>query len=803
MIRNFFKVAFKNLIKYKSSSIINILGLAIGISCSILFTLYVNYETNYDTYHEKSSRIYRVAVKASIGDTKINQTYSSAITYLKLLEEFPEIETGVKVFNIGEVPVITGERTLYESRFFGVDSTFFDVFSLALLYGAPDEVLVRPNTMVITQTCALKYFGNENAIGNVLQVDFGDWFGLVDFEITGVSEDVPSQSHFHYDFLVSLTSFPDLINNTGWTSNNFITYLVLKEGASKAGFDDKLPEFTRKYMGGDQFDEWVAKGNFWEYFLQPIKDIHLDSDLNGEFEPNGNRTYVYIFSVISIIILLIACINFMNLSTARSSLRAKEVGLKKVVGSSRFRLIQQFLSESVLLSFISLGLSILIIELVLPFYRDFIGKPLDIHYFGNPIIIPALIILALVVGIISGSYPAFFLSSFKPVVVLKGNIGDNKGGVWLRNILVVFQFAITVVLIIGTITIFRQLNYFQNKKLGFDKEQVLVIKNPGSLHNNTLTYKEKLKEHNSVISVSGSNTLPGRSFSNIGFGAEGVEESFTLNLCICDYDFLNMLKLTLSAGRFFSKEFPTDSAAAVINQKAADLLGWDDPIGRKINNWSSERGNFHVIGVIEDYHYESLHQKVRPMALFLTDGYYKREERFISIRFSTNSVAETIQYAENTWNTFAPGTPFKYSFLNNDYEDLYLNEKQTRKLFTIFTVLAIFIACLGLYGLASFVADQRTKEIGIRKVLGASVFRVVRTLNLNFTLWILLANIIAWPTAWYIMKQWLQNFAYRVDISWWSFVLASGIALIIAYVVISIQTTKAALRNPAETLQYE
>ena len=803
MFRNFFRLAFQNLIKHKSSSIINILGLAIGISCSILFILYVNYETNYDNYNTKSNRIYRLAVKASIGDTKINQTYSSAITFSKLLEEFPEIETGVKFFNIGEIPVITGEKTFYESRFFGVDSTFFDVFSLDLLYGAPDKALIRPNTMVITQTTALKYFDTENAIGNILRVDFGDWFGLVDFEITGVSEDVPSQSHFHYDFLVSLTSFPDLINNTGWTSNNFLTYLVLKEGTSKAGFDDKLPEFTRKYMGGDQFDEWVAKGNFWEYYLQPITDIHLDSDLNGEFEPNGNRTYVYIFSVISIIILLIACINFMNLSTARSSLRAKEVGLKKVVGSSRFRLIQQFLSESILLSFISLFLSILIIELVLPFYRDFVGKPLDINYFENPVIIPSLIVLALVIGIISGSYPAFFLSSFKPVVVLKGNIGDNKGGVWLRNILVVFQFAITVVLIIGTITIFRQLNYFQNKNLGFDKEQVLVIKNPGSLYDNTLTFKEKLREHNTVISVSGSNTLPGKSFSNIGFGAEGVEESFTLNLCICDYDFLNTLKLKLNDGRFFSKEFPADSSAAVINRKAADLLGWDDPIGRKINNWSSERGDFHVIGVIEDYHYESLHQEVRPMALFLTDGYYEREEGFISIRFSTNSVAETIKYAEETWNTFAPGTPFKYSFLNSDYEDLYLNEKQTRKLFTIFTVLAIFIACLGLYGLASFVADQRTREIGIRKVMGASVFRVVRTLNLNFTLWILLANIIAWPVAWFIMKQWLQNFAYRIDLSLWSFIVASVLTLIIAYVVISIQTVRAALRNPAETLQHE
>ena len=802
MFRSFLKIAFRNVIKQTSTSVINVLGLAVGIACSILILLYVSYELSYDKYFQKADRIYRVAVRASIGDTKIHQTYSSAITFLKLLEEFPEIEMGVKFLNIDQVPVHQGEKILYESNFFAVDSTFFDVFSIPLIHGDPKNVLARPNTMVINRSTALKYFGTTDIIGEVLSVDFQYGIGTINFDITGVSEDMPAPSHFHYDLLVSLTSFPDLINNTGWTANNFISYLVLKEGTSKDGFEEKLPEFTRKYMGGDSFDEWVANGNFWEYFLQPLTSIHLNSDLNGEFESNGNKTYIYIFSVLCVIILLIACINFMNLSTAKSSLRAREVGLRKVAGSRRYRLVQQFLSESVVLSFIALVFGLILVESLLPLYRNFVGQPLEIHYFDNFFVIPSLIILGLIVGLISGSYPAFFLSAFKPVIVLKGQSGSSRSGSWLRNILVIIQFSISIFLIIGTLTIYRQMRYFQNKELGFVKEQVLVVKNPGALGNNTESYKDLLNEFSSVTFVSGSNTLPGEGFSNWGFGAEGVEENFSLNTCVCDYDFLNTLKINLKEGRFFSRDF-SDSASAVLNKKAADLLGWEDPIGKKINNWSQERGIFTVIGVVDDYHYESLHQEIRPMALFLIGGYYKRTQSYITVRFNTEDVSETLKFAEDTWNKIAPGKPFEYSFLDQDYEQLYMNEKQTRKLFIVFSLLAIFIACLGLYGLASFVADQRTKEIGIRKVMGAPVSRIVTKLNLNFTIWVLLANLIAWPAAWYFMKQWLQNFAYRIDLSIWSFLEASVITLVIAYAVISLQSVKAALRNPVESLRYE
>jgi len=800
MFINNMKIALRNILKHKGFSFINIAGLAIGIACSILIFVFVRFELSYDTFHERADRIYRVAVRALIGDTKINQTFSSAITFQKLLDDFPEIETGVKFLNRGRVPVTLNEKTFYESRLYAVDSVFFNVFSIPLIHGDPKSVLSEPNTMVITEETAFKYFGDTNVVGNVLVVNFAGNNVPVTFKITGVSENVPVNSHFHYDLLVSLESFPDIINNTGWTSNNFISYVVLKEGTSKVELEEKLKDFTRKYMGGARFDEWVARGNFWEYFLQPIKEIHLNSDLNGEFEANGNETYVYMFLVVSIIILLIACINFMNLSTAKSSLRAREVGMRKVVGSSRSRLMGQFLTESVLLSFISLILGAVIVVILLPHYRNLVGRQIEFHFFDNFIVIPSLIILGLIVGIVSGSYPAFILSSFMPVTVLKGRTGQSKGGLWIRNVLILFQFSISIFLIAGTITIYQQLKYFQDIKLGFDKEQVLVLNNPGSLGNNVEIFKEVLGNQSGIIDVSGSNTLPGRGFSNIGFGAEGVTESFTLNLCVCDYDFLQTLKLKMAQGRFFSREFHSDSSAAVLNQKALELLGWDDPIGKKITNG---RARFTVIGVIEDYHYESLHQEVRPMALFLSGGFYTNTERCISIRLSTAELSGTIRNIENTWNQFAPGMPFEYSFLDEDYDNLYINEKQTNKLFTIFSFLAIFIACLGLFGLASFVADQKTKEIGIRKVLGASVPGIVGLLSMIFTKWVLLANVIAWPVAWFAMDRWLQNFAYRVNIGIWTFLISGLMALVIALLTVSYQAIKAALANPIKAIKYE
>jgi len=800
MILNYIKIAVRNVFKHKGFSFINIAGLATGIACSILILFFVRFELSYDTFHEKADRIYRIAVRASIGDTKINQTYSSAITFQKLLEEFPEIETGVKFFSLGRIPVTLHDKTFYESRVYAVDSVFFDVFTVPLKHGDKRTVLTEPNSMVVTEETALKYFGSTDVTGKVLILNNADNDGDVTYKITGVSESLPPNSHFHYDMLVSLTTFPRRINDRGWTNNNFVSYVVLKEGTSKEDLEEKFQDFTRKYMGGERFDQWVAQGNFWEYFLQPVTDIHLTSDLNGEFEANGNETYVYMFLVVSIIIMLIACINFMNLSTAKSSLRAREVGMRKVAGSTRRSLIGQFLTESVVLSFVSLILGLALVLILLPQYRNLVGRNIEINFFDNLIIIPSLIVLGLIVGIISGTYPAFVLSSFKPVKVLRGGLIRSKSGLWIRNVLILVQFSISIFLIAGTIVIYQQLTYFQDIKLGFDKEQVLVINNPGSLGTQGDIFKEVLRKQEGILNVSGSNTLPGRSFSNIGFRTMDTSLNITLNLCVCDYDFMKTMKLEMAEGRFFSREFRSDSTAVILNKNAAELIGWNNPLGQQITNG---RTVFTVIGVIEDYHYESLHQKIRPQALFLSGGAYQRTENCISVRLSTADISSTIRAVENTWNRFAPGMPFEYSFLDEDYDNLYVNEKQTGRLFTIFSALAVFIACLGLFGLASFIAERKRKEIGIRKVLGATVPGIAGLLSMIFTRWVLLANLIAWPMTWFAMNRWLQGFAYRVNVGITVFLVSGILALVIALATVGYQAVKAALANPVNALKYE
>ncbi len=803
MIKNYMKIALRNIKKHKLFSFINILGLAIGIACSILIMLYVNYELSYDTYNIKAGRTYRLAVSALVGNTKIHQTYSSAITFQKLLQDFPEIETGVKFCKLGQLPVYIGDKIFYEIKNYAVDSTFYDIFSVHLIRGNPKTVLREPNSVVLSKSAALRYFNSLDVIGKIIILDFTDEFGRVNFKVTGVSEDMPQNSHFHYNMLVSLTSFPSLLNNKGWSANNFISYIVLKKGTSKDEFDAKLKDFTRKYMGGTQYDAWVAKGNYWVYYLQPLTDIHLNSDLNGEFESGGNSTYVYIFSIVSIIILLIACINFMNLSTARSSLRTKEVGLRKVVGSGKKRIIFQFLVESIIMGYIALVAALIIVEILLPFYRNFVGSDIRFLFFDNFYVMLSLLLLGLFVGVISGFYPSFVLSSFQPIRMLKNEVEQRSNKISFRNILVVFQFAISIILIAGTIIIYKQLQFLQSKNLGFSKEQILVVNNPGSLSKNLETFKQALQNYNNIMDVSGSNTIPGKSFSNIGFGAEGVDNSFTLNICSCDYKFAKTLKLKIAIGRFFSKEFPADSSAIIINQKAAQLLGWKNPLGMKINNWGKQRRDFHVIGVINDYNYESLHQEIRPMALFLNGGYYSDTEQFISIRLKTGDLPGTINYVQSTWNKFAPGAPFEYSFLDKDYYNLYLNDRKTMDLFTIFSVLAIFIACLGLFGLVSFTTERRTKEIGIRKILGASISGIIFMLIKEFTKWVLIANILALPLVYYLMKNWLKDFAYHINLTVFPFICAGLITIFIAIITVGYQSIKSAISNPVESLRYE
>ncbi|MBN1163037.1 MAG: ABC transporter permease [Candidatus Krumholzibacteriota bacterium] len=807
MLRNFFKVALRNFLKYKIFSFINVAGLAIGISCSLLVFLFVRYELSYDRFHEKGDRIYRLASRASIGNTKIDQTGSSAETFRVFAGEFPEIESGIKFLRLGRLPVYHEGRTFYERNCHAVDATFFDIFSVPLLSGDPQTVLAEPNTIVLTRAAALKYFGRTDVVGEMLRLGFSGRTDDLDLKITGVAEELPDNSHFHFNILVSLETFPSYINATGWSRNNFVTYLLLRPGASAEALEAKIADFTRNRaidaMGEERYQEWRDKGNFWTYYLQPLTGIHLDSDLNGEFEANGDRNYVNMFMIISVFVLLIACFNFMNLSTARASLRAREVSIRKVVGSGRNRLILQFLSESVLLSLIAMIVAVAIIFLLLPAYRNFVGREIELDLFANASVLPALLGFAVGIGIIAGAYPAFALSSFNPVTALKGRMGSDGRELWIRNALVILQFAIAIFLVVGVLTVSRQMKFLQDKELGFDKEQVLVINNPGSLQEGKDTLKDILRNLPGVVAVSGSDAIPGSSFGNIGFGAEGKDDWFTLNICMCDPGYWETMKLEMIEGRFFSRDFKSDSTAAILNEAALRLIGWDDPLGREIYNGSTNVGRFQVIGIVRDYHYESLHQEIRPQALFFLGGYYNRTERFLSVRLETAEISGSVDRVKAAWNDFVQGVPFDHFFLDESYDNLYRNERQIGRLFSTFSILAIFIGCLGLFGLSAFVVDRRKKEIGIRKVLGASVAGIVRLLNTSFLKAVLAANLIAWPAAWYILNRWLRNFAYRIDLGVGVFLWAGILAFAIALATVSFQTFRAALADPVNSIRYE
>ncbi len=799
MFRTFLKIAFRNFFRQKGHSLINILGLAIGIACSILIILFVSYELGYDKYNKNHDRIYRVAVDALAGNTEIYQTYTSAPLPAALLKEYPEIEKITRIAISGEVKTRYGNNVFNEDRIFEVDTTFFEIFSYKMVLGDIETALDEPFSVVLTESMAKKYFANEDPINKVMQFD------TLNFKVTGVIEDVPDQSHFHFDFLLPLISFDGRYNGTGWWWNEFNTYLLINPETNYRDLEAKFPDFVKKYLfEGRDYNELLASGNKWEFYLQPLTDIHLNSDLAGEFEPNGNETYIYIFWVVAIFILMMACINFMNLTTAKSTRRAKEVGVRKVCGATKSKLIFQFISESILVSIISLVIGLLLVELLLPSFRDFTGRNLSINYFDNLWIHPALLILAIIIGLLSGSYPAFVLSSYNPISALKGKLTSRKKAFTLKDLLVILQFTISIFLIIATLTVFSQLRMIQTKDIGFKKQDIIIINNAYLLEEKSNVFKNELRQLPHVLHVAGSNLLPGMRLNNIGFGAEEFDGGFTLNLICCNPEYFDVFNFNMAHGRFFDNGFKTDTSAIIINEAALKLIGWeDDPIGKKLNTWGDPPANFNLVGVVKDFHYESMHEKVRPQAFLFLGGIYSLSERFIAVRCEPGSETEVLKELENKWDKFSIELPFTYSFFNTDYDNLYKNEQQTKDLMIIFTVLAIFIACLGLLGLASYLAAQKTKEIGIRKTYGATSKNIVWSFSKDFSKLVLIANLIAWPIAWFAMNNWLQSFEYRVQIDWWIFLLAGVSAIAIAWLTVSYQSLRASRANPVDALKYE
>lgn len=809
MFSNFLKTAWRNLLKNKVFSFINILGLAIGLGCFLLITMYVVDETSFDKFNTKADRIYRINSDIRFGGTDLVLPVSSDAMGATLKKDYPQVEEFTRIFASGGAKLVKkGNEYISEGDVAHADSTIFRVFTLPAIAGDANTALNEPNTVVITESTAKKYFGSTDAIGKTIETNDNN---STLYKVTAVIKDVPKNAHFKFDFLFSMDNVDYGWNN--FLSHNFYTYLLLRPGTDYKEFEKKFLEYTERYvipqakqlMNISSVADFEKSGNKLKYSLLPLTKIHLYSDRSFELTPGGNIQYVYIFSVVAIIILLIACINFMNLATARSANRAREVGIRKVLGTEKRQLIAQFLSESTLMVFIGLVIAIIIAALILPFFNNVANKSLSISTLFTWKFLPMLILLPFVVGLMAGSYPAFFLSAFKPIEVLKGKLklGSKSGG--FRSVLVVVQFSASIILIIGTIIIFRQLNYIQTKNLGFNKDQVLIINDAYALDQKTEAFKNEMLQIPGVISGTFSGFLPVSSSSRNDntFSTQPTMDAktgFNMQVWRIDYDYLSTMGMHIAKGRNFSKDFGSDSSGIILNESAVKIMGLGDPIGKKLYTFNDDLTPriYEVIGVVKDFHFETLRQNIGPLSFRLGKSTY-----LASFKVEANKIPSILKQAQAKWKAMAPGLPFSHRFLDESFDEMYRTERRVSSIALIFAVLAVFVACLGLFGLASFIAEQRTKEIGIRKILGLSVEGIVRLLSKDFLKLVLIAFVLASPLAWWVMHTWLQDFAYRVDISWWVFALAGVLALMIAMLTVSFQAIKAALSNPIKSLRTE
>ncbi|HEY4148722.1 MAG TPA: ABC transporter permease [Chitinophagaceae bacterium] len=808
MLKNYLKVALRNLWKNKGYSAINIFGLAIGLATCLLILLYVWDELSYDRYNEKADRIYRVDGDISFGGNHFILAVAPDPMGPTLKKDYPQVEQYVRFRQRGSLLIQKGDENVQEGNFVYADSTLFDVFTLPMISGNPRTALVEPKSIVLTEKAALKYFNSTDVAGKNLLINHTD-----NYKVTGVIKNIPGRSHFSFDFYISMATLDESRENV-WISNNFNTYIVLKKGADPKALEAQFGSLMNKYMGPQvqqimsiSMEQFTKAGNWDTYTLMPLKQIHLHSNKTSELGPNGSVQYVYIFSAIAVFILLIACINFMNLSTARSSNRAKEVGIRKVLGTMRGALIGQFLTESMLISFIGLILALGIAGLLLPYFNQLSGKQLILRLFTTPWLLPALLLLVAVVGLLAGSYPAFFLSAFQPIAVLKGGASKGFKGGWLRSSLVVFQFTISICLIIATAVIYRQLNYIQHQNLGFDREQVLIIKNTEALKDQATAFKNELLRLPGAKNATMTGYLPTAYWRNdaplFTEATPDPKKAVTTQIWQVDENYIPTLGMQMASGRNFSREYPTDSSGIVINEVAAKMLGSKDLLNKNLYMMTdfAHKANltaFHIIGVVKNFNFNSLREQVTPL-VFL----WRQNRGSIAIRISTTDIPGVVAQVEKTWQSMSTGQAFSYSFMNDDFNRIYDSERHIGRIVISFSAFAIFIACLGLFGLVTYAAEQRTREIGVRKVLGASVSNIVGMLSKDFLKLVLLAALIAFPFAWWAMNKWLQDFAYRITISWWIFFSAGLLAIVIALATICFQAIKAALMNPVKSLRTE
>ena len=796
MIKNYLKIALRNLRRHPAYAFINVTGLAVGMACCLLILLFVRDELSYDRHHENADRIYRIV--SDWGDFSVPSTNPPVIN--RLGPDFPDVT--IALLRSFDAQVRFEDLTFHEERLYFANPKVFEVFDIPVVRGNAETMLTEPGKVALTEETARKYFGDGDPVGQVILVD-----NQFEVEVVGVVEAMPEQSHFHYDFLVpwaTLDLLIDFSNSMSWGNNSYFTYLLLPEGYAPETLETQLPAFIERHAG----DNW----NGAELSLQALTDIHLRSHHNAELEPNSNVAYIYIFSIIAVFILLVACVNFMNLATARSAERAKEVGVRKVVGARRGQLVQQFLAESILLAGLALVLSVMLTAATLPAFRALSGKSIALSILDDGFTLMAFLGIALLVGIVSGSYPAFVLSAFRPVAVLKSGYQGRGRGALLRKGLVVFQFVTSVCLIVGTMVVYNQLDYLREANLGFDKEQVVTIPLPNdALAGQYVPFKDALLQRSDVLNVTiASEGLPSELLNGSGTRLEGVrpddpEARVPTRTVAVGHDFFETLGVPMQTGRSFSLDFPADSGAFILNATAARMLqetfpeqiaSVDEAVGQTIR-LGGRTGP--LVGITEDFNMSSLHEAIEPIIFFFNPNWY---DHYLT-RIQPGNFSATVAALGDTWAQFYPDWPFEFHFADQGFDAQYRAEERLGQIFTTFAILAIAIACLGLFGLASFTAQQRTKEIGVRKVLGASVGSIVVLLSKEFTKLVGIAFVVAVPIAYFAMDRWLQDFAYRVDIPVEVFVVAGLAALGIAWLTVSYQSIKSALTNPVESLRYE
>ncbi|MGE5418886.1 MAG: ABC transporter permease, partial [Chloroflexota bacterium] len=786
--------------------IINVLGLSIGIACSLLITLYILNESTYDKYNVKKDRVYRTILDGKISGQAITIFASPAIMGPTLVKEFPEVEDFCRMSSNGPTAVVYGDQSFIENDMISVDSSFFNLFSIPILKGDARDVLDDPHELVISQSAANKMFGSEDPMGKQIKIGTD----TVKFIVSGVMADVPEKTHFRANMLTSMITYPGRANNPVWMSNNLSTYLLLKPNTSYKTVEGKFHDLLVKYVGpeiekymGISMDDFSKQGNTYRFFLQNLQDIHLDPSIQQEFKAAIDPKYLQIFAAVAILIVLIAAINFMNLATAQASRRSKEVGVKKVGGSTRGMLIFQFLSETFMLTVGALILSVIIIKASLPLFNSMLGVSLTLGLLSAWYVIPGLFVFALLVGVLAGSYPAFYLSSFNPYEVLKGSIKTTARTGALRRVLVVFQFAVSILLIIGTMVMYRQINYMLNKDVGFDKHDLVVIERAHVIGQKMKAFKNEIRQIPGVVNIAGSTAVPGRNNNNNGYGIEGrSEESFILTTAWVDYDFLDTYGMTLADGRWFDTSFTSDSTACIVNEAAVKNFSVPEPLKtRFVEPGENERAYRPILGVVKNFNFESLRNPINPYIMKVQDRNFFWG--YITVKIRPEDRATTLAAIEAKWKEFVPDSPVQYYFLDEDFEKMYIQEQQNAKMAVVFSILAIFIASLGLFGLTSYTVEQRTKEIGVRKAMGSSISGIYVEISKEIVILVSVSALIAWPVVYFWAGKWLQNFYFKINPGMFSFILGLLIAIGIAVITISYRVLKAARVNPAQSLKYE